>query len=68
MVFGTLIGILFPPLILIDIYRFQLGLATGAAMPIMMWLFQSVINSLVNIGKGNSTTTASDWYTQINII
>ncbi|CAF3526768.1 unnamed protein product [Rotaria sp. Silwood1] len=35
--------------------------ASGVAMPIMMWLFQSVANSLVNIGKGNATTT-SDCY------
>ncbi|CAF5030238.1 unnamed protein product, partial [Rotaria magnacalcarata] len=35
------------------------ALASGAAMPIMMWLFQSVTNSLVNIGKGNSTTTTN---------
>ncbi|CAF2728582.1 unnamed protein product [Rotaria sp. Silwood2] len=33
--------------------------ASGVAMPIMMWLFQSVANSLVNIGKGNSTTSSN---------
>ncbi|CAF3747797.1 unnamed protein product [Rotaria sordida] len=38
------------------------ALASGAAMPIMMWLFQSVANSLVNIGKGNATT-ATNCYT-----
>ncbi|CAF0902236.1 unnamed protein product [Adineta steineri] len=47
----------------LDILLMVLGtfaaLATGAAMPIMMWLFQSVINGLVTIGKGNSTTSAN---------
>jgi hypothetical protein len=35
-------------------------LASGAAMPIMMWLFKSVINGLVSIGKGNATDP--NWY------
>lgn len=37
-----------------------IALATGAAMPIMMWLMQSVMNSFVDIGKGNATTP-SNW-------
>lgn len=41
------------------------ALATGAAMPIMMWLFQRVINGLVDIGKGSATggnfTLSTDW-------
>jgi len=70
MVFGTIIGIIisFISSILIRIFYFEIALATGAAMPIMMWLFQSVINSLVSIGKGNTTTTSPNWYTQRNII
>ena len=59
MVFGTIMGKSFsciPHLILV----FCLALATGAAMPIMMWLFQSVINGLVSIGRGN--TGPSNWY------
>jgi hypothetical protein len=39
---------------------FQLALATGGAMPIMMWLFQSVLNGLIDIGQGNATS--SNWY------
>ena len=38
-----------------------LALATGAAMPIMMWLFQSVINGLVSIGSGSSQPPPN-WY------
>jgi hypothetical protein len=47
--------------IFIEIFLFQLALASGVAMPIMMWLFQTVINGLVSIGKGN-TTNSSNWY------
>ncbi|CAF1394040.1 unnamed protein product [Adineta ricciae] len=42
--------------ILLMILGSIVALATGAAMPIMMWLFQSVMNGLVTIGRGNSTS------------
>ena len=68
MVFGTIIGKYFShitPSRLILI--FCLALATGAAMPIMMWLFQSVINGLVNIGRGSARPPAH-WYSSIKNI
>ncbi|CAF0978121.1 unnamed protein product [Adineta steineri] len=37
------------------------GLATGAAMPTMMWLFQHVVNGLIATAKTNTTST--DCYT-----
>jgi hypothetical protein len=50
----------------IDISSIQLALATGATIPIMMWLFQSVINGLVTIGisanGGANATTGTNWY------
>ena len=69
MVVGTLVGkiILSTFEFISDISSFQLALGTGSAMPIMMWLFQSVINSLVSIGKDNATTSA-DWYSSMQII
>lgn len=46
---------------LVCIIFYQLAMAAAASMPIMMWLFQSVANSLASTGKSNSTTT-SNWY------
>ena len=59
MIFGTIIGNYFP-CITHSTFVFHLGLTTGAGMPIMTWLFQSVINSLISIGTGN--TGPSNWY------
>ena len=36
-------------------------------MPIMMWLFQSVINGLVTIGQGNYTAPPNWYIYQTNI-
>jgi hypothetical protein len=50
-------------------FYFELALATGAGLPTMMWLFESVINGLIEIGKtDNNATTSPDWYRYIHII
>jgi hypothetical protein len=62
MIFGTFAGKIRKFVCsFIWIFLLQLALASGVAMPIMMWLFQSVINSLVDIGTGNATKSAN-WY------
>jgi hypothetical protein len=40
-------------------FYFELALASGTAMPIMMWLFKSVINGLVD--TANENTTSTNW-------
>ncbi|CAF1405022.1 unnamed protein product [Adineta steineri] len=43
--------------ILLMIFGTIAGLATGALMPMMMWLFQSVMNGLLDTAKQNTTST-----------
>lgn len=48
---------------------FSLALVTGAATPLMMWIFQGVMNNLISLDTVHSNSSSSshsnEWYDDV---